>query len=689
MNRLAAIAGVAFVSAGLIGWAALAWAQPDTEKGTPANEPSLEASGASPATEPAPPGKELPKGPVVPMPGGLQPSASKAAVSPPMLPDMPALPPAKSTPSIVPLGPPPQSGPVPAGPIDPPGTPAKSDTSKPDGTGATEPSKPLPIDPGHLGEGTPPVPGAPAGTQLPPAIAPQPLTPPGSKIAPMPASQPGDMRPALGDGEASGTPARSPLPAEEQLADSATSPDSAVGRQEPAVSLEWVGPTTAKIGQANSYSLMVRNACNIPVQQVLVRVRIPAGVNCSETEPKAVSEGNVLVWELGALQARQEKNLQMKLVPEHKGDISPQAWVTFTGSSVMRIKVREPKLTIKATGPPKVVAGDTATFVLAVSNPGDGAAEQVKIHAALSEGLENARGPKLDYDIGNLAAGETRNVTVQCISKTGGTHTCDATAEADGGLHAKDTVSVSVTTPRLDLQMVGPGLRYLGRKALYSIKVTNPGDAPASNVTVSDVVPEGFKVLAASDGGRHDFSTRTVSWFLGEVAPGATHEIKLEVQAVNQGEFKHKASAVGARGLSAEAELGTRVEGLSALLLEMVDTEDPIEVSSETSYEVRITNTGSKVETDIKLVASIPDKMQFKNATGPVRFHEDGKTIVFEPIEKLAPKADAIFRINVKAVEAGTVRFKIQMTSTNLTEPVIKMEATRIYSDAPEVKSSH
>jgi hypothetical protein len=30
------------------------------------------------------------------------------------------------------------------------------------------------------------------------------------------------------------------------------------------------------------------------------------------------------------------------------------------------------------------------------------------------------------------------------------------------------------------------------------------------------------------------------------------------------------------------------------------------------------------------------------------------------------------------------VRFKIQVTSTNLVEPVIQMEATRIYADAPE-----
>jgi uncharacterized repeat protein (TIGR01451 family) len=395
----------------------------------------------------------------------------------------------------------------------------------------------------------------------------------------------------------------------------------------------------------------------------------------------------VLIWELGTLMAKQERNLMLKMAAEVKGDVLPQAWVTFTGSSVMRIRVREPKLGLRVSTAEKVLVGDPAAFTLTVSNPGDGSADQVKIHAQLSEGLEHARGNKIDFDIGNLAAGESRNVTLLCATRTGGPQKCEVSADAEGNLTAKDAATVNVIMPRLDLHLVGPGLRYLDRKALYTLKVTNPGDASATNVTVADQVPAGFKVLAASDGGRHDFQTRTVSWFLGEIGPGQTREVKLEVQAVNPGEHKHKATAVGARGLRAESEICTRVEGLSALLLEMVDTEDPIEVNGDTAYEVRIRNTGSKTETDINLVATIPDKMQFKNAQGAqgqVRFREEGRTIVFEPIKALAPQAEAIFRINVKALEAGTVRFKIQMTSTNLTEPVIKMEATRIYSDAPE-----
>ena len=508
-----------------------------------------------------------------------------------------------------------------------------------------------PPSPGMPTEGAGP-PGLPGGARMPEPNAgvgkmPE---PPGS--VPPPPSGPVAPEPAPGAGPAPAMAAKPFAPDEKASPEASMIADNPSGRQEPAVSLEWAGGApVAKVGQSTEYALVVRNICNIPVQQVVVRVRIPAGLSVQNTEPRAMTETGILVWELGTLLAKQERSLSMKLLADTKGDVTTQAWVTFTGSSVMRIRVREPKLALKTTAPEKVLVGDAAAFTLTVSNPGDGSADQVKIQALLSEGLEHARGNKIDFDIGNLAAGESRNVTLLCATRAGGAQKCEATAVAEGGLTARDTATVNVIMPRLDLRVDGPSLRYLDRKALYTLKVTNPGDAPATNVTVADMVPAGFKVLAASDGGRHDYQTRTVSWFLGEIGPGQTREVKLEVQAINAGEHQHKATAVGARGLRAEAEMLTRVEGLSALMVEMVDTEDPIEVNGDTAYEVRITNTGSKTETDIKLVAAVPDKMQFKNATGPVRYREEGKTIVFEPIEKLAPRADAIFRINVKALE--------------------------------------
>jgi uncharacterized repeat protein (TIGR01451 family) len=532
----------------------------------------------------------------------------------------------------------------------------------------------LPVaGPEQFGTVKPATPAPGSGLLIPPAAV-DPSTSGGPKAAVLP--------------DPAGIPAGADFPPRAPLGDDkpqvTTSSSNPTGRQEPAVSMEWVGPPVVKVGQAADFTLVVRNTCKIPVQKVLVQVKVPAGCTVASSEPKATEEKGTLAWDLATLMPGQEKNLQMKMLAQAKGDMAPQAWVTFTGSTVTSFKVREPKLTIKAAVAEKVIIGEIAAFTLTIANPGDGSAEKVKIHANLSEGLEHARAPRVDFEIGDLAAGDSRSVTLICGAKTGGMQHCEVTAEAEGGLTGKDTANVDVVMPRLDLVVDGPGLRYLDRKAIYTFKVANPGDAGASNVTVSDVVPIGFKVLAASDGGRHDSSTRTVSWFLGEIAPGQTREVKLEVQAVNAGEQKHHATVVGARGLKAEVDKMTRVEGISALMVEMVDTEDPVEVGGDTAYEVRITNTGSKTETDIKLTAIVPEKEDFKDVQGPVHAHAEGKTIVFDPIEKLAPHADAILRINVKAREQGVVYFKILVTSTNLVQAVEKSESTRIYSDAPE-----
>src|SRR5262249_19184766 len=270
---------------------------------------------------------------------------------------------------------------------------------------------------------------------------------------------------------AAGAPARLPgadaQPSEPQPVTSARMPfddksepagaDTPAGRQEPAVSLEWVGAPVAKVGQPADYSILVRNVCNMPVQQVTVRVRVPAGLTVMGSDPRSANDGGVLVWELGTLMAKQEKAIQIKMQADVKGDVTPQAWVTFTGSSVMRIRVREPKLAIKANVPEKILVGDPAAITLTVSNPGDGPADQVKIRALLTEGLEHARGNKIDFDIGNLAPGESRNVTLLCATRTGGAQKCEVMAEAEGGLKAQDAANVNVIMPSLNLAVEGPG----------------------------------------------------------------------------------------------------------------------------------------------------------------------------------------------------------------------------------------
>lgn len=454
------------------------------------------------------------------------------------------------------------------------------------------------------------------------------------------------------------------------------------GRQEPAVSLEWIGPPMAKVGQTNEYTVLVRNACNIPVQQVLVRVRLTGAAQVVAADPKPTVDDNVLTWDVGTLMPKQEKPLQLRMTAPARGDVGAQAWVTFTGATAMKVRVREPKLAVKATGPERVLVGDATAFMLTVTNPGDGLAEQVKVSANLSAGLEHARGSNVEFALGNLGPNESRSVQVVCLTKAGGEQTCTAGAEAAGGIKALDRAACTVVMPRLDLEARGPKLRYIDRKAVYTIRISNPGDAPAANVTINDLLPAGFKFVSADGGGQLDNATRTVSWFLGEIAPGQSHEVNVEVMCVNTGEFSHKVAAQGSRGLRVESETSTRVEGLSAMQVEVSDVEDPVELNGEATYEIRITNAGSITETEVKLACALPiDKLQFKSGTGPTAVRFENGEVICEPLPRLTPRADAVYRVTVKCKAAGTAHFKARVTSAAVTEPLTKEEATRIYAD--------
>jgi uncharacterized repeat protein (TIGR01451 family) len=453
------------------------------------------------------------------------------------------------------------------------------------------------------------------------------------------------------------------------------------------VVLHWLGSNRAQVGLSTDYTLVVRNTCNASVQNVIVHVRLGAGIAVGATRPSSRTDNGAVEWQLGTLLPKQEKRLEMSLTAGMKGDMSPKAFVTYIGASTapLRLHAYDAHLAVKASGPQKIIVGDSAAFSLTVNNTGDGPAEQVQMHALLPDGLEHPQGKRVRFDLGNLGAGESRTVQVVCMARAGGTQRLVAEATARGGMHVENPCEVAVITPELELKATGPGLRYVDRKATYRLEVTNRGSVGAGNVSMQGKIPDGFRFVTATDGGYYNGDTRTVAWFLGEVAPGQSRTVQFEALPLRVGEFHYKFSALTERGsrLGVERELVTRVEDLSALTLEVADTEDPVEVGKETVYEVIVTNAGSRTETDIKLVCVVPDKLELESAGGSVRYHAEGKVILFEPITRLAPRGEAVFKIKTKAVSPGEARFKAQVTSTDVAEPIIKMEATRVYSDQP------
>jgi len=250
-------------------------------------------------------------------------------------------------------------------------------------------------------------------------------------------------------------------------------------------------------------------------------------------------------------------------------------------------------------------------------------------------------------------------------------------ASSAGGLKAESETTTVVRQPVLVITKTGPEKRYLGRSVTYEITITNKGDAAAEKLVVEDQLPTGVKSVIASNGGRP--MGGKVVWNLGTLAPERSKKVSLTLSPMKAGSITNTAMATATCAQGVRASATTSVEGISAVLLEVIDVEDPIEIGSNETYVITATNQGSAPDTNIKIVCTLEDNMQYVSSSGATRGSSVGNTVTFSPLGSLAPKAKATWRVVVKAVKAGDVRFTVVMNTDQLTRPVQETEATHLY----------
>jgi uncharacterized repeat protein (TIGR01451 family) len=161
--------------------------------------------------------------------------------------------------------------------------------------------------------------------------------------------------------------------------------------------------------------------------------------------------------------------------------------------------------------------------------------------------------------------------------------------------------------------------------------------------------------------------------------------VQVTLRAQQPGTIRNRATAT-AGNLKQEAEAVTEFFGASALLLEVVDTNDPVEVGGETSYVILLRNQGSAPITEIRLTAQIPAELEVGRVTGPANHRIEGPTLGFEPMT-LQPNGEARFVVHARAKAPGDVRFKVEVSAKELSAGTIQEEeSTTSFTDIRSLK---
>lgn len=450
-----------------------------------------------------------------------------------------------------------------------------------------------------------------------------------------------------------------------------------------AVSVDWAiclvhviksGPAKATIGQTVLYTLDIK--CVHDAADVVISDHLPDGVTYVKSEPEAGVNGNVLSWRYRTLNEGDMTTFKVWVRMDREGEMRNCATVSAVPRGCIVTMVGRPALGIQKTGPATAGIGQEVAYNVVVSNTGNTTVEDVVVTDSVPTGMSHASGETLlTYRIGNLEPGQSRNIPVSLKTLQRGRFTNRVVAEsANAGKVASEATTV-VTQPALQLTKTGPREQFIGRTAIYSITVSNPGDAPLSNIVITDTVPEGNRILSA-DGASVEGNRAT--WRLASLAPDEKQTVQLSLTSPVGGTFNNEAFA-SAGGLTANAAAPTLWKGYAGLLLEMIDTVDPIEIGQTTDYVITITNQGTAPDTNIRAVLQVPPQMEVVSAGGATPGYADGKTVLFDACPRLDPKQAARWTVRVKAVSAGDSRATVRYTSDLIKTPVAKEESTHTY----------
>lgn len=445
--------------------------------------------------------------------------------------------------------------------------------------------------------------------------------------------------------------------------------------------LERTAPIEVTLGKSYEYTINVTNLTECPCTSVVVADKMTAGdfaLESSTPQAEMLPDGTAQ-WNLGTIPAKGSMLIRVQGMAKGTADVSHCLSATCIPTLCQTTKVSEPMLKLTKTLPAEVAICEDIPVTVVVTNPGTGALHGVTITDTLPAGLATTDGKDTaTFDVGELKAGESREYKFVAKAQKTGTYDNSASANSAEGLTANAAASVTVRQAVLTIDKTGPAEGLVGRQVQYGIRVGNVGDRVANDVVLKDAVPAGMTFVSASDGGTA--AAGAVRWSLGDLGPNSTKDVTLTVNADSIGEFKNCAVVEAVCAPPVEDCVVTNIKGIPAILLEVIDLYDPIEVGREETYVITVTNQGSAPDNDIVITCTLEDTQAFVSGGGATQVaQQSGQVVKFAPLASLAPKAKAEWTVVVKALAPDDVRFAVEMTSDMIRRPVNETESTHQY----------
>lgn len=503
---------------------------------------------------------------------------------------------------------------------------------------------------------------------------------------PAPATFPGIEPPATNTPEESEKPQvglkpQTPLSDEELIGAAKVNSANMESTQQPKIELYKSAPENAVLGQPLIYSIEVVNTGDVSVKDVTVEDQFPAGTKLTGTIPRAELVEKTLVWKFPELKPSERKKILVRVVPIEPGNIGSISTVSYKSVVATQTLVTAPRLELAVQTAAEFAVGEAVPLKFILSNSGQGEANDVILRNVIPAGLEHPAGADLEYEIGSLKGGETKEVTLVLTAKQAGEFANQSSVRSSGGLSLETETLLKVIPAVMTLTQTGPTRRFVGHATPFEVLLTNNSQRTLEQVRVIEQIPEGFEFQSASAKGVYNRTDNTVSWVLQNVASG--QEVKLGVTLIPRqtGASSLVLQAEDQQGHRVEVKHQVKIEGFASLAVRVPDERGPVAKGERVSLRFKVLNRGSVAASGVQVKCSIPAQLTYVSSDGPVQGEPAGQTILFSPVPSLGANQELTFDLVFTAAEAGDARVDFEVSADTLSAPIRHQEQVLIYGD--------
>ncbi len=440
--------------------------------------------------------------------------------------------------------------------------------------------------------------------------------------------------------------------------------------------LEKCAPAEVVAGAPFDYTITAMNISGASLEDVVVNDTIPTGFSVAGSEPSGANMGSgKMSWNLGNMGPGDSKTIKVKGSATAKGVLNNCATASYTMAACISVNVVQPSLAITKSAPSDVVLCDPIPVKIVVTNTGSGAATNVTVTDNFPAGLATADGKtNFSQSVGTLASGQSKEINLSLKASKTGSFQNTAMAAADGNLKAQSqTTTTVVHQPKLTIDVECPGETRFGLDVTYKVTVKNVGDS-ACDTTVSSTIPGGSTFVKADNGGT--FSAGKVVWNVGSLKANESKSATYTVKPSSIGSLSVTASASCACADSVSDSCSTPIKGTPDLVTLLDDSEGVVAVSSNHEYRYEVGNQGQVDLTNIQVVVTLPEGLEYVSSDSPVAPKVDGRKLTWTAANALKPGERRTYRLIVKATKAGEYLVISETTCNELKSSVRDDEVT-------------